>query len=69
VVDEEWMVEHARQCSRMLPAGLAVVGVYVVAPEPAYAPTYPPPPPPPLSLSYTPLDAGVEAGTRRRRWR
>ena len=27
-VDDDWIVEHATQVSRMLPGGLAVVGVY-----------------------------------------
>ncbi|XP_058887715.1 protein odr-4 homolog isoform X6 [Acipenser ruthenus] len=33
-VDEEWVVEHATQVSRMLPGGLAVLGVFLrAAPE------------------------------------
>jgi hypothetical protein len=35
-VEVEWTVEHARQCARMLPGGLAVVGLYVVAPLASY---------------------------------
>jgi len=37
-VDVEWTAEHARQCARMLPGGLAVVGLYVVAPLASYVP-------------------------------
>ena len=37
-INEEWVVEHACQVSRMLPGGLAVVGLYVFAPEDRYKP-------------------------------
>ncbi|XP_065829888.1 protein odr-4 homolog isoform X2 [Oscarella lobularis] len=30
-VDDKWAIEHAKQVMRMLPGGLTVVGVYVVA--------------------------------------
>ncbi|CAF91298.1 unnamed protein product [Tetraodon nigroviridis] len=30
LVDKEWMCEHARQVSRMLPGGLSVVGVFII---------------------------------------
>uniref|UniRef100_A0A3Q2XBU5 Protein odr-4 homolog n=1 Tax=Haplochromis burtoni TaxID=8153 RepID=A0A3Q2XBU5_HAPBU len=29
-VDKEWVTEHARQVSRMLPGGLSVVGVFII---------------------------------------
>mmetsp|Transcript_18803 Transcript_18803/g.41150 ORF Transcript_18803/g.41150 Transcript_18803/m.41150 type:complete len:504 (-) Transcript_18803:99-1610(-) len=35
-VDADWMGEHAQQVSRMLPGGIDVVGVYVVASEQNY---------------------------------
>ncbi|MBN3302342.1 ODR4 protein, partial [Amia calva] len=31
-IDEEWVNEHARQVSRMLPGGLAVLGVFLITP-------------------------------------
>ncbi|XP_074545680.1 protein odr-4 homolog [Halichoeres trimaculatus] len=29
-VDKEWVTEHARQVSRMLPGGLSVIGVFII---------------------------------------
>ncbi|MEQ2204729.1 hypothetical protein XENOCAPTIV_017757 [Xenoophorus captivus] len=30
-VDKEWVSEHARQVSRMLPGGLSVLGVFIIS--------------------------------------
>jgi hypothetical protein len=35
-LDIDWMESHAQQVSRMLPGGIDVVGVYVVASEPSF---------------------------------
>mmetsp|Transcript_21878 Transcript_21878/g.30436 ORF Transcript_21878/g.30436 Transcript_21878/m.30436 type:complete len:503 (-) Transcript_21878:139-1647(-) len=36
LTDSDWLVEHGRQVSSMLPGGLDVVGVYALAPETAF---------------------------------
>ncbi|KAG2430621.1 hypothetical protein HXX76_010139 [Chlamydomonas incerta] len=36
-LEYEWIAEHARQVSRMLPGGLSVLGLYLFASEPAAA--------------------------------
>ncbi|KAF5841529.1 olfactory receptor 4-like-domain-containing protein [Dunaliella salina] len=35
-LDTDWVVEHAAQVSRMLPGGLAVLGLYVFCTDPSY---------------------------------
>ncbi|XP_070532755.1 protein odr-4 homolog isoform X1 [Ptychodera flava] len=31
-IDEQWIAEHARQVSRMLPGGISIIGVFALAP-------------------------------------
>ncbi|GBF96061.1 hypothetical protein Rsub_08937 [Raphidocelis subcapitata] len=37
-LEADWVAEHARQVARMLPGGLEVLGLYLFAPEAAWAP-------------------------------
>ncbi|XP_044267144.1 protein odr-4 homolog [Tribolium madens] len=40
-VNEEWVADHARQATRMLPGGMHVLGVFVVSPDDVLSPFSP----------------------------